>query len=69
MAAPGTVAAFDEQKGLGSVRADDGRELPFHCTSIAGGSRAIDVGARVTFAVVAGHLGEWQAADVTSVGE
>jgi cold shock CspA family protein len=64
MAATGTVAAFDEHKGLGTVRADDGRELPFHCTSIANGSRTIDLGARVTFSVVAGHHGEWEAADL-----
>ncbi|HEX2275356.1 MAG TPA: cold shock domain-containing protein [Acidimicrobiales bacterium] len=64
MGATGTVAAFDEHKGLGTVRADDGRELPFHCTRIADGSRTIDVGARVTFSVVAGHRGQWEAADV-----
>jgi cold shock CspA family protein len=67
MAATGTVAAFDEHKGLGTVRADDGRELPFHCTSIADGSRTIEVGARVTFSVVPGHRGWWEAGDVTEV--
>ncbi|HEX2042705.1 MAG TPA: cold shock domain-containing protein [Acidimicrobiales bacterium] len=64
MAATGTVAAFDEHKGVGTVQADDGRELPFHCTSIADGSRTIEVGARVSFAVVAGHRGRWEAADL-----
>jgi cold shock CspA family protein len=67
MAAVGTVAAFDEHKGLGTVRSDDGRELPFHCTSIADGSRRVDVGARVRFSVVGGHRGRWEAADVVEV--
>ncbi len=66
--AVGTVADFDEQKGLGTVRADDGRELAFHCTRIADGSRSIEVGARVSFAVVPGHLGRWEAADLAEVG-
>ncbi len=67
MAATGTVAAFDEYKGVGTVQADDGRELPFHCTSIADGSRSIEVGARVSFAVVAGHRGRFEATDLAEV--
>jgi CspA family cold shock protein len=68
MATVGTVAHFDEHKGLGTVRSDDGRELPFHCTSIADGSRTVEAGARVNFSVVAGHLGRWEAADLAEVG-
>ncbi len=43
----GTVIAFDEHIGLGRVRLDDGREIPFHCAEIADGSRRVDVGADV----------------------
>ena len=58
----GSVVAFDEHKGYGTVRSDeDGREYFFHCTQIAGGSRTIPVAATVTFEVVAGHLGRWEA--------
>jgi CspA family cold shock protein len=60
----GTVAAFDEHAGVGTVRADDGRELFFHCTAIADGSRTIEVGAAVRFEVVPGHNGRWEAAQV-----
>ncbi len=67
MVATGTVTAFDEHKGLGTVRADDGRELGFHCTRIADGSRTVDAGARVTFSVVAAHRGRWEAVDVAEV--
>lgn len=45
----GTVVEFDEGVGLGVVSDENGRRWPFHCVSIADGSRTIDVGARVTF--------------------
>ena len=61
----GTVADFDEAKGYGTVRADDGREYFFHCTQIADGSRAIAVGTAVTFEVMPGHLGRWEATAIT----
>jgi cold shock CspA family protein len=60
----GVVVDFDDARGLGTVRADDGRELPFHCTQIAGGTRTIAVGTRVRFSVVAGLPGRWEAAEV-----
>jgi cold shock CspA family protein len=60
----GSVEAFDEAVGLGTVRDDDGRDYPFHCTQIADGSRTIAAGTRVEFDVVPGHLGHWEAAAV-----
>ena len=60
----GEVVAFDEHAGLGTVRADDGRELALHCTGLADGSRAVAVGTAVTFVVVPGHCGRWEAARV-----
>ena len=59
--ATGVVHAFDEGRGLGEVRADDGTTLPFHCTAIADGTRTIPVGQAVRFTVVAGRLGRWEA--------
>ena len=61
---PGRVSSFRDEEGLGQVTADDGRELEFHCTAIADGSRTIDVGRRVTFEVRPGHRGRWEAADI-----
>lgn len=58
----GTVVAFDEHAGFGTVRTTDGRELFFHCTQLRDGTRAIDVGADVVFDIVPGHLGRWEAA-------
>ena len=63
----GTVVAFDEHRGYGTVRAADGRELFFHCTAIADGSRRVPVGAEVVFAVVPGHRGTWEATDVKTL--
>ena len=65
----GEVTAFDEAKGYGDVRSDDdGRDYFFHCTTIADGSRTIEVGTRVEFEVVAGRLGRWEAADLRPHG-
>jgi cold shock CspA family protein len=63
----GKVTGFDEDRGLGTITADDGSELGFHCTSIVGGQRTIPQGARVTFATVPGHRGLLEAIGVTLV--
>ncbi len=65
----GVVASFDEQKGYGTIRDGRGTELFFHCTAIADGSRTIDEGTGVTFRVVAGDLGRWEAAEVSGRAE
>lgn len=62
--ATGVVAAFDPARGLGTVAVDGGGELPFHCTSVADGTRTVEVGARVAFAVRPGHLGRYEARDL-----
>jgi hypothetical protein len=38
--------------------------FPFHCTQIADGSRTVAVGTRVTFGLLAGRAGRWEAADL-----
>jgi cold shock CspA family protein len=63
----GVVTEFDEAKGYGRVTAADGGEHFFHCTEIADGSRTIAVGTPVTFAVVAGRRGRWEAAGLRPV--
>ncbi len=60
----GTVTEWDEPAGYGTVGGDDGRDYFLHCTAIADGSRTTEVGARVMFEAVAGHLGRWEAAQV-----
>lgn len=64
----GTVIAFDDAKGWGTVRDDSsGAEHFFHCTAIADGSRMIEVGVAVSYEIVAGRLGRWEAAGLTPI--
>ena len=57
----GVVEEFDERRGLGTIVADDGDVLPFHCTALADGSRTVEAGRRVRFSVVPGLSGRWEA--------
>ena len=59
----GTVAAFDDESGLGTIDGVDGNTYAFHCIEIADGSRSIGVGADVRFDVLA-KLGRWEAANI-----
>lgn len=62
----GTVVAFDARIGLGEIVADDGARHSFHCVVIADGSRSIEVGARVSFDLLA-KLGRWEASAIRPV--
>ena len=64
----GVVTDFDEYVGLGSVATADGVRFGFHCTQIAGGGRTIPAGAPVTFVVIAGRGGKWEAGDLRPAG-
>jgi cold shock CspA family protein len=65
------VTTFDARRGWGTVTDSAGAEFEFefHATAIADGSRRIDPGASVCFAVVPGHRGRYEARDVTVVSE
>ncbi len=65
---PGTVTAFDDGRGLGTVTDDDGTSYAFHCTALTDGSRQVAVGTRVTFLVAAGHLGRMEARRIGTAG-
>lgn len=62
----GVVESFDTHAGLGMVRDDSGGQWPFHCVSIADGSRDIAPGTRVEF-VVRFHVMRDEAFDVAAV--
>jgi cold shock CspA family protein len=57
----GRVTSFDARRGLGVVTDDRGASYDFHATAVADGSRRIDEGAAVTFSVVPGHRGRYEA--------
>jgi CspA family cold shock protein len=65
----GVVTEFDDDKGYGTVISADGVEHFFHCTQIADGTRAVAAGTAVTFELVAGRRGRWEAAGLRPVGE
>ncbi len=56
----GTVTAFDEPRGLGTIDAD-GASYPFHCTALLDGSRTVEVGTAATFEVRPAGMGRWEA--------
>lgn len=60
----GTVIAFDDATGVGTVRTDAGVEHFFHCTAIADGTRTVPEGIAVTFEVVPGRRGLWEATEL-----
>ena len=60
----GVIAAFDDPKGFGIVGSGDDQYF-FHCTQIADGTRTIPTGAEVSFEIVPGHNGRWEATAVT----
>lgn len=57
------MLTYDDHAGFGELEADGSRYW-FHCTAVADGSRLAEPGQRVSFRVVPGHLGRWEAADV-----
>lgn len=61
------MTGFDARRGYGTVVTPDGRAHVFHLTAIADGSRAIEPGTSVAFALVAGNLGRWEAADLRAL--
>ena len=61
------MTTFDARRGWGRVTDSAGVEFEFHATAIADGSRRIDPGTNVGFAVVPGHRGRYEARDVTVV--
>jgi cold shock CspA family protein len=61
----GVVATFEDPEGYGTVTADDPPGTWFfHCTAIADRTRTIEVGAEVTFEVVPGRLGRFEATNL-----
>ncbi len=62
----GVVTEFDAERGLGVVRGEDGRELPFHCTRLVDGSRQVEVGTAVVYEVVAGPA-RWEAGGIVKL--
>jgi cold shock CspA family protein len=61
------VTAFDARRGLGTVTDAAGVEFEFHATAIVDGSRLIDPGTEVTFCLVPGDRGRYEARDLSGI--
>jgi cold shock CspA family protein len=59
----GVVSEFDAAAGTGTVIADDGTDFVFHCIEIADGTRTIDPGTPIEFALLA-KFGRYQASQI-----
>ncbi len=62
------VVHFDVDTGLGILDIDAVGEVPFHCTVIADGSRAIAVGSSVVCRLGPAHRGGVEAVGVLPLG-
>ena len=60
----GVVTSFEDDRGLGTIVDEDGSTFDFHCTAIADGSRAVEVGRAVVFVIRPGHRGRLEAREV-----
>lgn len=65
----GMVVAFDDRLAYGEVEdAATKRTYFFHCTQIADATRTIEVATPVTFSIVPGRMGQWEAVAVQPLG-
>ena len=64
----GVVIDFDERRGDGTMRSDQGESFYFHCLEIADGSRIVPVGARVRAERSSGRLGRDEARHLAPEG-
>ena len=63
----GVIESFDERRGDGHLRSDDGGDFYFHCVAIADGSRSISPGVRADGRRAVGHLGRDEAVSVRAL--
>lgn len=59
----GCVAEFDPDRGLGTIRSDDGTAYLFHVIEISDGTRTIEPGRPVAFEPLA-RFGRFQAGGI-----
>ena len=64
----GRVTSFESARGVGTVVDSHGDVFDFHAIAIADGSRTIEVGTDVTFAVVPGRRGRYEADTLIALG-
>lgn len=63
----GTIASFDEARGVGVFRSVDDVELSFHCVDISDGTRTIAVGAKARARRSVGRRGHDEVTEIETV--
>ncbi|MGA2124243.1 MAG: hypothetical protein ABSG58_07445 [Acidimicrobiales bacterium] len=63
----GVIESFDERRGDGVLRSDEGQLFYFHCVAIADGTRSIPVGVRAAGERSVGRLGRDEVANVAAI--
>jgi cold shock CspA family protein len=63
----GVIEMFDDRRGDGLFRGDDGRAYYFHCVAIADGTRTITPGVRAQGRRSVGRLGHDEVVDVARI--
>ena len=61
----GVIESFDDHRGDGILRSDEGERFYFHCVAIANGTRHIDAGVRAEGQRRVGHVGRDEVTEVT----
>jgi cold shock CspA family protein len=62
----GRIATFDDHVGRGEIEARGGMRFPFHCTSLADGTRTIALDTEVKVRLVQGPVGALEATKITA---
>jgi hypothetical protein len=65
----GVIESFDDHRGDGVMRSDEGERFYFHCVSIADGTRHIEPGVRVRAERRVGHVGRDEVVAVAKASE
>ena len=63
----GVIEMFDDRRGDGLFRGDDGRAYYFHCVAITDGTRTIAPGVRAHARRSVGRLGHDEVVDVARI--
>jgi cold shock CspA family protein len=63
----GRIESFDERRGDGLLRSEDGERLYFHCVNIADGTRSVTPGETVSARRGVGHLGHDEALEIVKL--
>ncbi len=63
----GVIESFDDRRGDGVLRSDEGERFYFHCVSITDGTRHIEIGVRAHGERRVGQVGRDEVSEVSEI--